>query len=100
MKELFLQFIHNWFIQIYSQFLNITPKSKLESAIMSLDIKYTKKTFKVTGTGSGSDIILTYKFSKMIKDAYAVWIHIHYSKKLKEHDQHHLWYVDTLRSSC
>ena len=25
---------------------------------------------------------------------------IHYSKKLKEHDQHHLWYVDTLRSSC
>ena len=25
--------------------------------------------------------------------------HIHYSKKLKEHDQHHLWYVDTLRSS-
>ena len=26
--------------------------------------------------------------------------HIHYSKKLKEHDQHHLWYVDTLRSSC
>ena len=28
-------------------------------------------------------------------------IHVlHYSKKLKEHDQHHLWYVDTLRSSC
>ena len=26
--------------------------------------------------------------------------YIHYSKKLKEHDQHHLWYVDTLRSSC
>ena len=25
---------------------------------------------------------------------------VHYSKKLKEHDQHHLWYVDTLRSSC
>ena len=25
---------------------------------------------------------------------------IHYSKQLKEHDQHHLWYVDTLRSSC
>ena len=20
---------------------------------------------------------------------------LHYSKKLKEHDQHHLWYVDT-----
>ena len=27
-------------------------------------------------------------------------MNIHYSKKLKEHDQHHLWYVDTLRSSC
>ena len=25
---------------------------------------------------------------------------IHYSKKIKEHDQHHLCYVDTLRSSC
>ena len=26
--------------------------------------------------------------------------YIHYLKILKEHDQHHLWYVDTLRSSC
>ena len=25
---------------------------------------------------------------------------IHYSKKLKEHDQHHLWYVDTYQRWC